>query len=357
MAYQTGKTKGEESPELAVGTLTERTLIRKYVAPLTHTQPIALDVEDDGAVIDFPAGRMLVMTTDAIVEGVHFFSQDAPETVAKKALRVNLSDLAAMGAHPIGYTVSIILNSSVTEEWIARFYSSLGEDNHKYRISLLGGDTSRTEGPIAITVTAIGDVDEGRALYRAGAQSGDRIYVTGTIGDAALGLKIHRNEYVELSDADKAFLLSRYHVPLPRHVLAQTLGQVAHSATDISDGLLLDLDLICEASGLNAYIRLDKIPLSKALRNLLRQTEEVDRQALYQTILSGGDDYELIFTTSPGEADHIEYLAQRHGVPITCIGHLGLKTDEESTPVQRINLIDEGGKPLSIQYMGYEHKW
>lgn len=358
--YQTGKTKAEETSKSHTtrGRLTERDIIRTYIAPLTNLQPIELDCEDDAAVLEFPAGKLLVMTTDAIVEGTHFLSSDTPESLAKKALRVNLSDLAAMGAHPIGYTLCLTMGSSITEDWLKRFFASLGEDNQNYRVSLLGGDINESEGPLNISVTAIGDVAEGGAITRSGAHSGDRIYVTGTIGDATLGLKVLQGEYGDLSDADKAFLIRRFCVPTPRHVLAQNLGNVVHAATDISDGFLLDLDLICQASGLEAYVRVDRIPFSKAVKKMLKDTTPDDRTAFYQMLLSGGDDYELIFAASPGEADHIEYLAQRYSVPITCIGHLGLKAEEGSAPaINRINLIDEHGDQMPITELGYEHSW
>jgi thiamine-monophosphate kinase len=358
VAYQTGKTKAEqktEATQLLQKRLGERDIIKRFIAPLTNFQSIDLNCEEDAAVLEVPAGKLLVMTTDAIVEGTHFFSTETPENIAKKALRVNLSDLAAMGAHPIGYTLCLTIGDNVTENWLSRFFVSLGEDNQTYRISLLGGDTNKSSGPINISITAIGDVAEGLAITRSGAQSGDRIYVTGTIGDAALGLKILQGQANAINEADKNFLINRYRLPQPRHSLGQHLGDVVHAATDISDGLLFDLNLICEASDLQAYVRMDKIPLSKAVANLLNAAKPEDREGILESIRAGGDDYELVFTASPGEADHIEYLAQRYSVPMTCIGHLGLKSDE--TPECRVVLMDENGTEIPITQLGYEHQW
>jgi thiamine-monophosphate kinase len=357
VAYQIGKTKGDQTTSSHKQPphqgLSEHDIIKRFIAPLTHIQHIELDCEEDAAVIEFPAGKLVVITTDAVIEGTHFFPSDSPESVAKKALRVNLSDLAAMGAHPIGYTLCLTINDSMTEEWLARFFASLGEDNQNYRVSLLGGDTNKSDGPTHISVTAFGDVAEGLAITRSGAQSGDRVYVTGTIGDAALGLKVLQGEYGDLSDADRNYLIARFQVPMPRHVLAQHLGDAVHAATDISDGLLMDLNAICEASHLQAYVRMERIPLSKAVKRLMKDTQGL--QALQQTICTGGDDYELIFTASPGEADHIEYLAQRYAVPITCIGHLGVKS--EGDEAGHITLLDDVGNEIPVTQLGYEHKW
>ncbi len=359
MAYQIGKTKEVLITDKALPPhmgLSERDIIKNFIAPLAQIQSLQLNCEEDAAVLEFPAGKMLVMTTDAIIENTHFFMTDPPETIAKKALRVNLSDLAAMGAHPIGYTLCLTLGDSITQEWLGRFFSSLGEDNQNFHVSLIGGDTNKSNGPLNISITAIGDVAESLAITRCGAQSGDRIYVTGTIGDAALGFNCLQGLYTNLTDVDRNFLISRYHVPNPRHRLAQHLGDVVHAATDISDGLLLDLKLICESSDLQAYVRRDRIPLSKAVKNLLKASDASHHAAIFDAICAGGDDYELIFTASPGEADHIEYLAQRYAVPITCIGHLGVKP-EDADDTKRILLMDDQGNQLPISHLGYEHQW
>lgn len=331
--------------------LDESYVIDRFIAPICFTQPIELNCNEDAAVLEIPAGKNLIVTTDAIIEGKHFLASENPENIAKKALRMNLSDLAAMGAQPFGYTLCLSYNMESSADWIEKFFSSLGQENSNYQISLLGGDTNRTNGPTNISITAFGLVKEGKALTRSGAQSGDRIYVTGTIGDAALGLKVLVGEYAHLSDSDKIYLSSRFRVPTPRHVMAQHLSDTVHSATDISHGLLKDLNLICNASDLQAFVRLDKIPTSKAVKNLLATSDQDALKIINDLICFGGNDYELLFTASAGESDHVEYLSRRYSVPITCIGHTGLRPNiDESDFHSRIKLLDENGQEIKVNF-------
>lgn len=349
MTQSVGKMKGDLTYD-SHPVLDEGYVIDHFIAPVGSTQPIELNCNEDAAVLEFPVGKNLIVTTDAIIEGKHFLPTESPESIAKKALRINLSDLAAMGAQPFGYTLCLSYNTDSSTEWISRFFSSLGQENINYQISLLGGDTNRINGPTNISITAFGLVKEGKALTRSGAQSGDRIYVTGTIGDAALGHKILSGEYPETLDSDKIFLCSRFRIPTPRHVLAQHLADTVHSATDISHGLLKDLNLICVASDLQAFVRLDKIPTSRAVKNLLEATDLKQTKEIHDLICFGGNDYELLFTASAGESDHIDYLSRRYSVPITCIGHLGMRPEvSESDTVHRIKLLDENGQEIKVE--------
>lgn len=362
MVYRTGKTKEGLAKKSSTSSsiLHEREILKKYIVPLASSQTYNLTYNEDAAVVEFPAGRFIVITSDVIVEGVHFLSSDPPETVAKKALRVNLSDLAAMGAHPIGYTLCLSLGDTFNEAWIEKFVQGLSEDHQTYRVSLFGGDISKSKGPINIAVTAIGDIADGQVLGRNMAQPGDRIYVTGTIGDATVGLSVLQGKFPDLSEDQARYFISRYHLPQPKCILAQNLCHTAHAAIDISDGLLSDLQLICEGSHVHAYIRYDRIPLSKPMRQILQGITSETRTELFNLILTGGDDYELIFTVSPGETEHIEYLAKRYHVPITCIGHLGTlpELDEETSRAGvLITLLDGKGQELPITNLGYQHQW
>ncbi len=197
-------------------------------------------------------------------------------------------------------------------------------------------------------------------MCRHKAQPGDRIYVSGTIGDAALGLKVLQDEFPDLDSNSINYFVDRYRLPTPRGVLAQNLCDVVHSAIDISDGLLSDLQLICQASHLHAYVKRDRIPLSKPVKQILKELPAGKKDALYNLILAGGDDYELLFTISSGETDHIEYLAKRHRVPLTCIGHLGAVPEQDRTTIHsnaHITLLDSKGHEVCIKELGYQHHW
>src|ERR1700723_3203433 len=228
--------------------------IREFFAPLAGLG--ALDLTDDAALVDCPPGYRLVVTVDQLVEGVHFLADDPPELVAKKLMRRNLSDLAAMGATPRHYLLTSALPASRDDDWVRRFAEGLAEDQHRYGIALLGGDSTSTPGPTALTLTAIGQVAAGREIRRNGAKPGDRVWVSGTIGDAFLGLKALRGAYGKLAAAHRAALIARFQLPNPRTELGPCLGGIASAMIDISDGLLADLGHICETSGVAATIYL-----------------------------------------------------------------------------------------------------
>ena len=243
----------------------EDALIARYFKPLA-TDPGAFNLVDDAAILK-PSGDDIVVKTDAIIEGVHFLSNDPPDTVARKALRVNLSDLASKGATPAGFLLTLALRSA-DDAWLAPFARGLGEDATQYGCPLLGGDTVSTPGPVMISIAAFGRVPAGRMVHRSGARPGDRVVVTGTIGDAALGLDILRGGRVAAALAGDAaargMLVDRYRVPQPRNALVQAIRDHAHAAMDVSDGLAGDLAKLCVASGVSAVIDVPGIPLSAA---------------------------------------------------------------------------------------------
>jgi len=262
----------------------EFALIARHFAPLAG--PGALGLGDDAALLDPPPGRQLVLAADAMVAGVHFLPDDPPETIGRKLLRVNLSDLAAMGAVPLGYLMTLALPRGLPDAWLAGFAAGLAADQLAFGITLLGGDTVGTHGPLTLSLTIIGHVAPGQALRRVGARPGDALCVSGTIGDGALGLRVLRDG---LADQD-GFLAQRYRLPEPRLELGQALVGVAHAVLDVSDGLVQDTGHLCRAAGCGAVIEAAAVPLSAAARALV----DAD-PALLAVVLTGGDDYELAF--------------------------------------------------------------
>src|SRR6266568_4515188 len=293
----------------------EDSLIARYFRPLA-TDPGAFGLMDDAAILR-ASGDDIVVTTDTIVEGVHFLLHDPPDTVARKALRVNLSDLAAKGALPAGFVLTLALRSA-DEAWLKPFAQALGEDAAHFNCPLLGGDTVSTPGPLMISITAFGQVPSGQMVHRSGAKPGDRVVVTGTIGDAALGLavlgggKVHAN----LSDAAaRDFLVSRYRVPQPRTALVEIVREYASAAMDVSDGLAGDLTKLCGVSGVSAVIDLASIPLSGAAQDL------VSRGVVgLETLIAGGDDYEILCTLLEDRVEAFAQAARRAGVVVSSIG-------------------------------------
>src|SRR3954454_24863383 len=250
----------------------EDSLIARYFRPLA-SDPGAFDLTDDAAILR-SSGDELVVTTDAIVEGVHFLSDDPPDTIARKALRVNLSDLAAKGADPAGFVLTLALRAP-DDAWLAPFARGLGEDARLFRCPLLGGDTVSTPGPLMISITAFGHVLPGRMIRRAGAEPGDRVVVTGNIGDAALGLAVLKGGAVAArlasNPAERDSLIDRYRVPQPRTALARAIRDHATAAMDVSDGLAGDLAKLCVASGVSAVIDAAGVPLSDTAQSLLQR--------------------------------------------------------------------------------------
>jgi thiamine-monophosphate kinase len=322
-------------------------LIARYFAPLARGFPGAFGLLDDAAVIAPLPGHELVAKTDAIVGGVHFLQDDPPDLIARKALRANLSDLAAKGAVARAYMLDIMLSKAITEEWIAAFARGLAEDQHEYSVHLIGGDTDSTPGPVTVAIMAFGDVAAGRMLRRGGAHAGDRVFVTGTIGDAALGLAALRGD-LAIPDTEAAhFLLDRYRLPRPRVTLGPRLIGIANAAVDISDGLVADLGHLCDASELAAVIEVAQLPLSSAARAVL-----ATHSWHITTVLTGGDDYEILFTAPPEAIDKLAELSGTLDVPITAIGRM----QPPSTGRQsQITVLDESGEPLILNRSGWTH--
>ena len=297
----------------------EDALIATYFAPIAGAGSFGL--RDDAAVLTYEPGQDLVVTKDMLVAGVHFFADDPPGAIARKALRVNLSDLAAKGAEPRGFLLGLALPEDWTAEWLAGFAQGLSEDAADYACPLLGGDTVKSNGPLAISITALGAVPERKMILREGVAAGDLLYVTGTIGDAALGLRLRTGaaEDVEwtksIGQTDAAFLAGRYLLPQPRLFLGDALRAHAHAAMDISDGLAGDLAKLLQLTGMTAEIKAAYVPLSKAALKLAREWP-----SLLETILTGGDDYELLCAVPASEGAAFEASARAEGIAVHKIG-------------------------------------
>jgi thiamine-monophosphate kinase len=322
----------------------EDSLIARYFMPLA-TDPGAFGLSDDAAVLK-ALGQDIIVTTDAIVEGVHFLPDDPPQTIAKKALRVNLSDLAAKGATPAGFVLTLALRK-VDESWLAAFARGLGEDTSAFTCPLLGGDTVSTPGPLMISITAFGRVPEGRMIHRSGARPGDHVVVTGTIGDAALGLDILRKGRVATALANdttsRDMLVGRYRMPEPRNALASAIRAHAHAAMDVSDGLAGDLAKLCAASTVSATIELAAIPLSKGASTALKAGA-----VTLSEIVSGGDDYEILCTVAPDALKPFVEAARTSGVAVNRIGTI---VAGKAAP----KFLDAKGAELALTRRSYSH--
>lgn len=321
----------------------EDSLISRYFTPLA-TDPGAFGLTDDAAVLKAD-GCDIVVNTDAIVEGVHFLPDDPADTIARKALRVNLSDLAAKGATPAGFVLTLALRDH-DHGWLAEFARGLGEDALAFGCPLLGGDTVSTPGPLMISITAFGRVPGGRMVRRTGAAAGDHVVVTGTIGDAALGLAVLKGGAVaEAMTGDatsRETLVSRYRVPQPRSALAQAVRDHASASMDVSDGLAGDLTKLLATSGVAANISTAAIPLSAPSSRLLRRGT-VDMQAL----MSGGDDYEILCTIPPGRLASFMDDARHAGVAVTDIGTVSAGAGAR--------FVDASGNELILSKLSYSH--
>ena len=322
--------------------LNEFKTINKYFAPLSESVQGAFNLTDDAAIIDPPAGQSLVVTTDALVAGVHFLPDDPAEDVAAKLLRVSLSDLASMGAVPAHYTLSIAVPPTQNSSWFKAFSAGLAENQHDFKITLIGGDTVATSGPLTLSLTALGYIEKTKGLRRNGAQAGDSIWVSGTIGDGALGLLAAENKLASLDRANCEYLIQRYRRPNPRTKLGPNLIDIAHAVIDISDGLVADLSHICEISEVGADIQIADIPLSPAAVEGLEKNP-----VLLDLILGGGDDYELLFTTDPNFAGIFEEVADKSEVALTKIG--------EITLAKTIRLFDQKGHEYMPHQKGFTH--
>jgi thiamine-monophosphate kinase len=288
-----------------------------------------------------------VIKSDTIVGGIDFLPDDPANFVARKGLRVNLSDLAAKGAVPCAYLLDLVLPRWVDEPWISAFAAGLAQDQAEYGVHLIGGDMSSTSGPVTIAITALGEAPIGRIIRRGGAQAGDTVFITGTIGDAALGLAVLRGALHALDAASASFLVDRYRIPEPRVALGPHLIGIATASVDVSDGLVADLRHICEVSQLAAVVEARAVPLSPAARVAIGD----DPQRL-ATALTGGDDYEILFTARSAASVRIVELSRSFGVPITPIGRM---TALSAGDQHRVAVLDDLGRPLDFASEGWTH--
>ena len=313
----------------------EFSLIARHFRPLAGAA--ALDLSDDAALLDPPAGKQLVLAADAMVAGVHFLPDDPPETIGRKLLRVNLSDLAAMGAAPLGYLMTCAFPNDTPDDWIAAFVAGLAADQKEFGLNALGGDTVGTPGPAGFSLTILGTVAPGQALRRVGARPGDEIWVSGTIGDGALGLLALTGRL-----PPDPHLADRYRLPRPRLALGQALAGIARAAMDVSDGLVQDLGHLARAAGCGAEIHAASVPLSDPARAALAADP-----ALRARILTGGDDYELLFAAAPGDADRVLAAGRATQTPVARIGRF--------LDGQGVLVLDEAGAAISLPQGGWSH--
>jgi thiamine-monophosphate kinase len=319
----------------------EADLIARYFAPLAG--PAGLELRDDAALMRLAPGEDLVLTADALVAGVHFFADDPPGAIARKALRVNLSDLAAKAARPAGFLLTLALPADWREEWLQAFAEGLGADAAAFKCPLLGGDTVKTPGPLTLSVTAVGSVQAGRMPRRTGARAGDRLYVTGTIGDAAIGLKIRLGRGPDIPKADKAFLLERYLIPEPRLNLIGAMAAHASGGMDVSDGFVGDLAKMLDVSGVTARVPIYRLPLSRAARAAIAADP-----GLFELAATGGDDYELLASAPLSSASAFEAAARAAGVPLTFVG----EAVEGRRPP---SFIGPDGNPVVFRRSAFSH--
>jgi len=298
----------------------EDKLIARYFKPLATAEG-ALGLRDDTAFYSPPEGHELVLTADAVVAGVHFLSDDPADCVAQKALRVNLSDLAAKGATPVGCLLTLALPSGTPERWLETFAGGLKADCELFACPVFGGDTVKTDGPVSISIFAFGVLPRGTMVQRTGAKAGDKIFVTGTIGDGALGLNLLREPARKaawsLADPEAKHLIDRYRVPQPRVAVAAAVRTHASASMDVSDGLIGDLAKLCDVSGVSARIEAKSLPLSVGARRALSS-----EPALIESIATGGDDYEILFTLAPDRIASLRELAAAANVGVTEIGEI-----------------------------------
>ena len=320
----------------------EDDLIARYFAPLAG--PGGLGLCDDAALVAPPAGCEIVATVDGLVAGVHFFPHDPPGAVARKALRVNLSDLAAKGAAPLGFLLTLALPRDFSADWLEAFAQGLGEDARAFGCALLGGDTVSTPGPLTLSITALGAVPAGRMVRRTGARAGDALYVSGTIGDSALGLALRLDPArgQGASADERGFLLQRYLLPEPRLALAPVLLAHASGAMDVSDGLVGDLAKMMRVSGVIAVVDVADVPLSAGARALAGDPD------LLATALTGGDDYEILASVPPGACAAFEADAARAGLAVARIGEV---VAGAGAPVFR----DLRGEPMRFARASFSH--
>ncbi len=311
--------------------MTEFDLIARYFVPLTQGHAEAGGLQSDTAVLDIPAGRQLVVTSDTLVAGVHFLPHQSPRTIAQKALRTNISDLLAGGARPYCYQLCLSIPKA-NEIFFADFTAGLAADQEKYGIFLSGGDTTSTPGPLSISITAMGLVDTGKAITRSGARPGDLIALSGPVGDAWCGLEALRGNLLNVPPS----CIALYEVPNPPYHLLDFLPGSVNAAADISDGLVADLSHIAKASDLSAIIELSKITYSPAVQGLLEAGA-----VSHENLLTGGDDYQLVMAVAP---ENIRALGDK----IQVIGRF-------ESGMAGIRILDNAGKSVDFSKSGWRH--
>ncbi len=320
-------------------------LISRYFAPLA-TDPGCLGLTDDAAVLSPDPGMELVLTKDLLAAGVHFLPDDPADAIASKSLRVNLSDLAAKGAMPRAYMLGLALDDTWNAAWMESFAAGLARDQQSYGITLFGGDTIRAAGGLTISVTAMGQAPIGKAVRRNGAKPGDILFVSGTIGDAALGLRLRLDPALAvpygLDEAECDHLVSRYLLPQPRVALALAVRNHAAAAMDISDGLGADAAHMSESSGVDIHIDLDEVPLSSAARQACKADA-----SLLATCVTGGDDFEILAAVPADKAESFVRAARAAGVSVSKIG--------TCVAGEGAVLFEQGGKPVPLGASGFRH--
>ncbi|MFT3808650.1 MAG: thiamine-phosphate kinase [Micropepsaceae bacterium] len=317
-------------------------IIARHFAPLAKDTPLAFGLKDDAAMLAPPGDHRLVVTADAIVEGVHFLHDDPPNQIAQKLLRVNLSDLAAKGATPLGYLLTCAFPPDIGERWIAAFARGLKADQKHFGLNLLGGDTVSTPGPATFSVTMFGAAKGRAMLRRAGAKPGDLLCVTGTIGDGGLGLTELLKPHAGLSASQRRFLIARYRLPQPRNRIGPLLHGIASAALDVSDGLVQDVEHLAKQSGVRAVIDLASVPLSPAARALEKTDPDIRHAAI-----GAGDDYEIAFTVPPKRLKSLKSAAEKSRIRVTIVGRV-----EKGAGVA-VALPD--GSQISPERGGFDH--
>ncbi len=325
----------------------EEAIIGAFWAPLASGFPGAFGLQDDCAVITPEPGTDLVVTTDAVIAKVHFMDGEDAGDIAWKALAVNVSDLVAKGAAPLAYVMTLALPGAPERTWLAEFTEGLRNAQQAFGCQLIGGDTDRTPGPLSVSITAFGTVPSGRMVRRATARPGDLVYISGSIGDAALGLALRRDpglaERLRLAPSACSRLEAAYLRPVPPVGLASAVQASASAAMDVSDGLVKDFGRMCRASGVGAIIEAAHVPLSEPARLMLE-----GGSATLADLLTGGEDYQVLATVGPDGAGEFERAADAAGTPVTRIGAIADATSA-------VRVIDAGGKDLTFTTMGWDH--
>jgi thiamine-monophosphate kinase len=322
--------------------------IEKYLRPLTNSFKGALNLEDDVAIIPKNATHDYVISKDGIVENIHFLPTATPEQIAEKLLRINLSDIAAKGAKPLFYLSFGSLNKKTNREWLKKFTSTLAKTQKEFGLILLGGDTVKTSGDLFFSATIIAEVKKGKALLRKNAKPNDDIYVTGTIGEAEIGLRILKGILRDgLKIKNPQHYINRHYKPSPRVELGQKLLGIANASTDSSDGVLASVNNICNASKMCAEIYIENIPTPKV--------DNISKMDL----VTAGDDYELVFTTPPKMAAKIAEISKKTGIKITKIGTIkgvDKKAKVSNDKFKNLTIIGSNSKILKFDKIGFEHE-